>query len=234
MEKIILQADKREELGKSKIKILRKEGFVPAVCYKDGKEPINLKVKTKDIFNVLRTKAGENVLITLKIEGMKAKEKTVIIKEIQRDPIEENLLHIDFKEISLTEEIKVKVPVVARGEARDVSKEGGVIEHAIWEVDVECLPTEIPEKIEVEVSGMKIGDSVSIRDLKVAKGVKILNDPDLVVLVAKPPAKAEAKVEEVAEEITEPEVIEKGKKPEEEEEEEEAKEAPPKKEEKNQ
>ncbi len=218
MEKVILHAKIRKECGKSKVKKLRKEGLIPAVCYKDGKEPINLKANARDLFKALNTKAGENVLLTLLIDGLKsAKEKTVIIKEIQTDPIKEDIIHIDFKEISLTEEVKVKVPVAVHGEAGEVVKEGGIVEHAIWEVDVECLPTKIPEKIEVEVSGMKIGDTIYIRDLRVPQGVKILNDPGLVVLIGKPPAKEEIKAEEAVEEITEPEVIEKGKKEKEEE-----------------
>ena len=248
MEKVILHAKIREERGKTKVKKLRKESLIPTVCYKDGKSSMNLKVNARDLFKALHTKAGENVLITLKIDPStssgssraksrdddpkSAREKTVIIKEIQTDPIKEDIIHVDFKEISLTEEVKVKVPVAVHGEAQEVVKEGGVVEHAIWEVDVECLPTKIPEKIEVEISGMKIGDTIYIKDLKVPQGAKILNDPELVVLIGKPSAKEEVKAEEAAEEITEPEVIEKGKKAEEEEEVVEEKAPPPKKEEK--
>lgn len=232
MEKTMLNAEIREECGKSKVNKLRKGGLIPAVCYKDGKKPLNLKVNTKDLFKVLHTKAGENVLITLKIKGAKPeKEKTVIVKEIQSDPIKDDMIHVDFKEISLTEQIKVKVPIASRGEAKSVTSEGGVIEHALWEIDIECLPTDIPEKIEVEIAGMKIGDTVFVKDLKVSKSIKVLNDPELVVLIAKPPAKEEVKPEAVEGEAAEPEVIEKGKKAAEEEmPEEEA--APPKKEEK--
>jgi len=218
MEKIILDAQKREELGKSKVNKVRKKGLIPAVCYRAGKESISIKIKMKDFADILHTKAGENVLITLKIsEDKSPKDRVVIIKEIQRDPVKEDIIHVDFNEISLTEKIKVKVPVAMRGEAKEVVSEGGVIEHAIWEVDVECLPTQIPEKIEADVSGMKINDTVFIKDLKVPEGVKILNDPELVILTAKPPAKEEAKVEVPGEEMIEPEVIEKVKKEEEEE-----------------
>lgn len=230
MEKVILHTQKRKECGKTNAKKLRKQELIPTVCYKDGKEPMNLKVNKRDLEAALHTKAGENVLITLKIDDEKAhKEKTVIIKEIQRDPIKEEIMHVDFKEISLTEKIKVKVPVVSHGEAQEVIREDGIIEHIIWEIDIECLPTDIPEKIEVEVSQMKIGDTVYVKDLKIPTPIKVLNDPELVVLTAKPPAKEEVKLEEAAEEITEPEVIEKGKK---EAEEEIAEEAPPPKKEK--
>ena len=220
MEKVVLKVEPRGELGKSKVGKLRKEDIVPAVCYKDGKKAVNLKMKAREFDTVLHTKAGENVLITLKADEIKSLNgRTVIIKEMQTHPLSEKVVHVDFKEISLTEKIKVKVPVASRGEAKEVVAEGGIIEHAIWELDVECLPTQIPEKIEAEVSGMKIGDTVFVKDLPIPPGVKVLNDPELVVLTAKPPAKEEVTPEIPEEGAEEPEVIEKGKKKEEEEEE---------------
>jgi len=237
MEKVILKVEKREEVGKSQVKKLRKESIIPAVCYKDGKEPINLKINAGDFSKVLQTRAGENVLLTLEIDKVKALNgATVIIKEMQTHPLSEKVVHVDFKEISLTEKITVKVPVTSHGEAQEVVSEGGLIEHAIWEIEVECLPTQIPEKIEAEVSGMKIGDTIFVKDLPIPPGVKVLNDPELVVLTAKPPAKEEVKPEIPEEGLEEPEVIEKGKKKEEEEVAEEEAAAPkkeaPKKEEK--
>ncbi|NQT22834.1 MAG: 50S ribosomal protein L25 [Candidatus Omnitrophica bacterium] len=218
MEKVILKVEKREEVGKSQVNKLRKESMIPAVCYKDGKESVNLKINARDFGDILQTKAGENVLLTLKIDQVKALNgATVIIKEIQTHPLSEKIVHVDFKEISLTEKIKIKVPVAAHGEAQDVISEGGIIEHAIWELEIECLPTQIPEKIEAEVSGMKIGDTIFVKDLPIPPGIEVLNDPELVVLTAKPPAKEEVKGEVPEEGLEEPEVIEKGKKKEEEE-----------------
>jgi large subunit ribosomal protein L25 len=218
MEKVILNAKVREELGKTKVKKLRHGGIVPAVVYKDGKESVNLKVKGEDLFHVLNTSAGENVLITLKVEGeSRSRTRTCLLKEIQKDPVKDDIIHVDLKEISLTEKIEVKVPVQSHGEPEGVLKDGGILDHALWEVEVECLPTDIPEKIVVEVAPMKIGDTVYIRDLQTPPGVKILNDPELTVLSVVPPAKEEV-VEEVPPEgeIAEPEVIAKGKKEEEE------------------
>ncbi|MFH1791131.1 MAG: 50S ribosomal protein L25 [Candidatus Omnitrophota bacterium] len=227
MEKVILTAEVRQETGKSHAKHLRRNNLVPAVCYRGGKECVSLKVGAKALYQALHTKAGENVLITLNVEGAKTKkERTVLVKEVQVDPIRGDLLHVDFNEISLTEKIKVKVPVTTHGEAKEVQRESGVVEHTVWEVEVECLPTNIPEKIQVEIEGMKIGDTVHIGDLKAPEGVKILGDPELIVLIAKA-----SKVEVVEEvpvegEAEEPEVIAKGKKPEEEGEEEDAEAAP--------
>ena len=221
MEKIILNVETREEKGKTQVKKIRKQGMVPAVCYKDGKEAFSLKIVTKDLYTILHTRAGENVLITLNVaNAKKAAEKTVMIKEIQREPMNGDIIHVDFSEISLTKKIEVKVPVEITGEAKEIVREGGIIEHIVWEVEVECLPTNIPDKIVVDISGMKIGDAVHLKDLKVGEDICPLGEPDMVVLVGKPPAKEEV-VEAVpgAEGLEEPEVIAKGKKPEEGEEE---------------
>lgn len=216
MEKIILAAEIREGTGKSKTKALRKEKLIPGVVYKGGKESLSLKIKNEDLFTILHTSAGRNVLITLKVKGdKKAKERTCIIKEVQKHPVKENILHIDLNEISLTEKIKVKVPVHAHGEAEGVVKEGGVLDHALWEIEVECLPTDIPQKVTVEVTAMKIGDTVYVKDLKLPPAVAVLNDPELTVLSVVPPAKEEVAEEIPGEETTEPEIISKGKKEEE-------------------
>jgi len=216
MEKVILNAEIREEIGKAKVKELRKRDLVPGIVYKNGKECMNLKVNVRDLFGVLHTSAGENVLITLKVKGDKKRlERACIIKELQRHPVKENILHIDLNEISLTEKIKVKVPIQPHGEPEGVVKDEGVLEHVLWEVEVECLPMDIPEKIEVEVGSMKIGDTVYVKDLVVPSTVKILSDTGLTVLSVSPPAKEEVPEEVPAEEGAEPEVITKGKKEEE-------------------
>jgi large subunit ribosomal protein L25 len=217
MEKVILNAHIREELGKSEVKRLRKQDLIPAVVYRHGKENVTIKIGRRDLFQVLHTSAGENVLLTVKIKGdKKAKDRTCIIKEIQRHPLKEDIIHIDLNEISLTDKIKVKIPVHPHGEAEGVLKDDGVLEHVLWEVEVECLPGDIPEKIEVEIGGMKINDTVYVKDLPVPPGVKILNDPELTVLAVMPPAKEEVVEEVPGEGVEEPEVISKGKKEEEE------------------
>ena len=217
MEKVILNAKIRKETGKSKVKELRRQGIIPCVVYKDGKESVNIQVEKRDLFEALHTSAGENALITLKVEGdKKAKSRTCIIKEIQRHPVKEDVIHADLNEISLTEKLKVKVPVHPHGEAEGVVKDGGVLDHVMWEVEVECLPADIPEKIEVEVSAMKIGDAVYVKDLNIPPAVDILNDPELTVLSVAPPAKEEVPEEVPVEGAVEPEVIAKGKKEEEE------------------
>ena len=210
MERVQLKAEIREEVGKKFTKRLRKEGCVPAVVYKEGKKTAHLKVNEKDLLGTLHTKAGANVLINLKIDdGTKGKDKdkdhVVIVKEVQRHPIKDHLLHVDFQEISLTEKLTVDVPVVVKGEAEGVVKDEGILEHVLWEVKVECLPTDIPEKIEVDVAHMKIGDSILVKDLKVPPGVKVLADMEQTIISVVPPY-AE-KPAEVVEEVMEPELI---------------------------
>lgn len=214
MQRIPLKSHIREETGKKFTKGLRKAGLIPAVVYREAKETVHIKINERDLFEALRTKAGENVLINLAIEGgtkKKEEERVVIIKEIQHHPIRDQVLHVDFQEISLTEKLEMDVPIVAKGEAEGVTKDEGVLEHVLWEVKVECLPTDIPEKIEVDVTAMKIGDSVLIKDLKVPPEVKILADPEQTVMSLVPPHAEKPPEEAAAEEITEPELIRKEK-----------------------
>lgn len=236
MEKVIIGATTREELKKSGCKHLRKGGRIPAVVYKGGKIGVNVHVDSKDLWHALHTEAGENAIITMNIQDKdKTSKKTVIVKEVQRDPINDKFIHVDFHEISLTEKIKVNVPVAAKGEAVGVTEEEGILTQVIWEIEVECLPTAIPERLEVRVEELRIGDAIHVKEIEVPEGVKILEDPENVVVSVSPPAQEEEKPEEEAagegaEEGAEPEVIKKGKKEEEEEAEEETPPKEPKKE----
>lgn len=134
------------------------------------------------------------------------KAKTVIIKEIQYHPVRNNVLHIDFNQISLTEKLTVDVPVETKGESQG-AKEGGVLEHILWELKVECLPTKIPEKIEVDVNDLNIGDVIYVKDLNVPEDIEVLSNAEAVVVSVKPPTVEKVEEEVVVEEITEPEVI---------------------------
>ncbi len=204
MEKINLKAKIREELGKEAVKKLRHQGLVPAVVYK-AKNSLNIKVSSKELFEVVHTKAGENVIVALEVESKKPL-RTAIIKEIQYHPLRGDILHVDFSEISLTEVLTVKVPIVVKGEAQGI-KEGGVVEHVLWEIEVECLPTQIPENVAVDVSAMKIGDSILVKDLQVPAEVKVLTDPGATVIALNVPHVEEAEALKPEEEAVEPEVI---------------------------
>lgn len=216
MERVILKATIREEFGKEASSRVRKSGSVPAVVYKKASKVIPLMVDARELFHVLHTSAGGNVIITLQIDspaGDKGhsdkKDKTVIVKEIQHDPVKGEVIHLDFQEISLTDKITVDIAIETKGEPEGVKTEGGVLDHPIKELHIECLPTEIPEKIDVHVEALKIGDGIRIEELDVPAGIKVLNEPEQVVCSVIPPkAEEEPTEEELAEqEAAEPEVI---------------------------
>jgi len=217
MEKVILKAHVRAGTGKKVAKDLRVKSIIPANVYRAGEGAISIQVPADDLADVLQTKAGENVLITLKISGGESaiKDKTVLIKEIQREPVKDDILHVDFNEISLTEMLKISVPLSSKGEPVGVKVDGGILEHIMWEVQVECLPADIPEKIEVDVSNLKLGESLHLKDITAPEGVKFMGDPELIAMIVKAP-KVEAPKEEIeAEAGTEPELIRKKKEEEE-------------------
>ena len=234
MEEIILYAEPREEIGRGKVKGLRDKGFIPAVVYGEGKAAQAIKLPRGEFLHIMHQYHIENAVISLKMkEDKKQKARACLIKEIQYDPVVGDVVHLDFNEISLTENIKVNIPVEVQGEAIGVKQEGGSLEQILWEIEVECLPTQIPDKIKVDVAKLKIGESIHIKDIVAPSGVKFINEPDTIVVTISTPMKEEAPAEEglETEEAKEPEVIkEKKEAPAEEGEEKEAKEGKDKKE----
>jgi large subunit ribosomal protein L25 len=209
MEEIFLEVEPRQELGKGKVRDLREKGFIPAVVYAHGKESQAVKVSRRDLQQLIHQHRIEGILINLEIKDDKKRiARSCLIKEIQYDPVHGDIIHVDFNEISLTKAIKVNVPVVAKGEPIGVKQEGGSLEHILWEIEVECLPTNIPKEIEVDVSQLKIGDSIHIKELILTPDVKALNDPGAIVLSVASPMKEEAPAAPVEGEVSqEPEVI---------------------------
>jgi len=204
MEQIKLKASIRQEKGKQAVNRLRRAGVVPGIVYHRGEESVSIVVDKKELNHIVQTAGGENVLINLTIESLdsardkshRGKARSVIIKEIQQHPVKRNILHIDFNEISLTEQITVEVEVVAVGESIGVKQEGGVLDHPLRILKIQCLPTDIPKHIDVDVSALKLNDAIHVRDLKLAETLKVLNDPDLILFQVK--LHVEEKVEEAA------------------------------------
>jgi large subunit ribosomal protein L25 len=184
---------------------LRKLGLVPGIVYHRGEKSVPVTIGEKEINRILRSAANENVLIDLSIEGSKKKTRSVLIKEIQHHPVRRSILHVDFNEISLTEKIIVDVEVVGQGEPFGVKQEGGVLDHPLREIKVQCLPVDIPAHIDVDISGLKLNGSVHVRDLVVSDKVKVLTDPDALLFQVK--LHVEEKVEEAPEAAPEVEVI---------------------------
>lgn len=226
MEEIFLDAQVRQELGKGKVGDLREKGFIPAVVYRDGKESLPIKISNSELLRLVHQHRIEGVVINLKInpvkkisspevglsngvkDDKKQNSRSCLIKEIQYDPVHGDIIHVDFNEISLTKAIKVNVPVVAVGEPQGVKQEGGSLEHILWEIEVECLPTNIPKDIKVDVSQLKIGDAIYIKDITLPSGVKVLNDLNVIILSITAPMKEEVPVVAVEGEVLqEPEVI---------------------------
>lgn len=218
MEEIFLEAVVRQDAEIHKSSFLRKQGFIPCVVYGEGHKTLSLKIERSRLIKFMHAHhGGENLVITLKIssQGQKAeKDRPVIIKEMQTHPVNGDLIHVDFHEVSLTKRLMVEVPIAVKGDAVGVKQDGGTLEQILWEVEVECLPTQIPEKIEVDVTAMKIGETIHVKDLVVPQGVVIKHDIESIVLTLAPPHKEELPGEGEAVEAvsTEPEVIKKEKK----------------------
>jgi len=208
MEEIVLDAQIREALGRGKVKAVRSSGFVPGIVYGEGKGSLAVKFSHRELVRLVHEHRLENSVIKLKIKNDKKQSRSCLVKEIQYDPVQGDIIHLDFNEISLTEVIKINVPVVAKGEPLGVKQEGGSLEHILWEIEVECLPTDIPKEIEVDVSALKIGDAIHIKDITFPPKIKVLNDPEAIVLSVAAPIKEEVPVAAVeGEEKQEPEVI---------------------------
>lgn len=204
MKTMPLKVRVREEKGKSAAKKLRAQGMLPAVLYGEEIEPLPLAVDLKELKSVIHTDAGLNVILNLEVEGTE-KGETAIIREIQKDSIKASFLHADFLKIALDEKIQAAVPVLVVGEAPGV-KNGGVLQHGLWEVQVECLPADLPEHLEVDVSTLEIGDSLRISDLPRPEKVELLTHAEEMLVSILAPAKAE-EVPAAAAEAVEPEVI---------------------------
>lgn len=192
MKTVELKAKVREGVGKSAAKKVRAQGNIPANVYGTHSKPLSILVDCKEFKTVIHTQAGGNALILLKIEGNS--EKNVLIKEIQRHPVSEAIYHVDFNVISLTEKIRAKVHVQVKGTAAGI-KEGGILDHAHREIEVECLPTQIPDKIEINIENLKINDALHVKDLALPAGVTCVLDPDEVILKVLPPQKEEVPAE---------------------------------------
>lgn len=209
MERLSIQAEGREGHGKGVARSLRRDGMVPAVLYREGKAQ-SLKLPKKDLCKLLNTISGEQVIVDLHFAN--GEKKLALLKDFQVDPISRELLHTDFFEVSLTEAVRVTVHVVAVGEPVGVKRDAGLLQHALREVEIECLPDKIPGKIDFDISKLELGQSVHVSDLKFAEGIKVLTDPsDVLVTVIAPVAEAAPSPAEAVV-AAEPEVVKKGKK----------------------
>lgn len=211
MEEVKIDVQIRSEIGSQKVKTVRREeDMVPGIVYGGGKGPTTIKFDCRTYEKIRRQHHGEIVFHLNVMEGKKKlRDYSAIVKEEQHDFVSDKVTHVDFKRISLKEEIEVKVPLVAKGEAVGVKKDGGSLDHVLWELDVVCLPTNIPEEIYIDVSALEIGDSIHVKDIQMPQGVVTHHDLEAMVFSVVPSMKEEEPVE--VDEDAEPEVIKKEK-----------------------
>jgi large subunit ribosomal protein L25 len=214
MPEIVVAAESRTESGKNANRRLRAAGKIPGVLYGTGKTATAVAVSPKEIGNILKSAAGENTLFELEIGGTRRK---VILKEFQIEPLKSRLLHADFYEVALDKAIEVKVHIELHGVPVGVKVEGGILDFVTRELEISCLPTDIPARIEVDVSHLALGKHLRVSDLKIPEKVEVLTEADVVVAHVVAP-RAEEEVAPAAEVVAgaegataEPEVIKKGK-----------------------
>ena len=204
-----LTIKKRDGIGKGPAKRLRRSGLVPATLY-GGASPENISVPPKDILRLIHGHEGSTQLFRVTFEGSKD-GKMAIIRDMQFDPVSENLIHVDLQEVAMDRAIQVSVAIHHVGESVGVKDSQGILEMVLREVRVSCLPGNIPEYLAADVTNLNIHDVLTVKDLKVPEGVRVLNDPNQAVVTVAPPAAEEvaaptaAAVTEVT--AAEPEVL---------------------------
>jgi large subunit ribosomal protein L25 len=213
MPEYVVAAQGRTENGKNANRRLRTKGLIPGVLYGAKKQATAVAVSPKEIVSILKSSSGANTLFDLDLGGTKRK---VILKEFQREPLKGQLLHADFYEVALDKKLEVKVHVELVGVPVGVKVDGGIVDFVTRELDIECLPTDIPEKIVLDITELHLGKHLRVSDLKVSDKVTVLTEPGVVVVHVVAPRAEEvvAAPEAVAAEgavAAEPEVIKKGK-----------------------
>ena len=199
-----LVVSSRELKGSSNARRMRRAGQVPGVIYSDGAAAREVSIPAHEFKQILSHHSGEQMMVAIELDGQ---DKSVLLKEVQHEPLSGDVVHVDFQEVSMTKKLKVPVSIELVGEAEGV-KAGGVLEHSLFSVEMECLPGDILEKIEADVSAVEIGGQLYVKDLAVdASKYTILTEGDIIVATVLAPRVGGDAADEEGEESTEPEVI---------------------------
>jgi large subunit ribosomal protein L25 len=175
----VVAAQPRASRGKNEARRTRVAGLIPAVVYGAFKDPQAVSVNPKDILKIIRGKSGHNAIFDVEIAGV---ERTpVIVADEQYDPVKDTLIHIDLKRIDLTRKLRVSIPVHTTGEAKGVKQQGGVLDVVTRSVEIECIPDDIPNQFDVDVTELMIGSNIRVGELKAGPGVRILTAPEAVI-----------------------------------------------------
>ncbi len=208
---IVVEAQERSDFGKNASRRLRKDGGLPGVVYGLDRPPFTVGVGARKIEEVLGLETGRNTIFTLSLIGQD-RTRAVMIKALQRDPVTERLVHVDFVRVDLAKTVRVKVPIRLIGIAEGVKSDGGLLEFVLRQVEVECLPSDIPDRVDLDVTSLHLNQHFSVKDLPVRERVTVLDDAEAIVcVVAVPKEEVVAVVEEVAATAVEPELAKKGK-----------------------
>lgn len=211
MAELTLEVSRREGIGKEKAKKLRRDGLIPAIVYGGHAEPTAITVDRKAISELIsKSDKGIRSIFLLKLEGADQQRHTMI-KDIQIDPINRKMTHIDFIRVTMDEQVRVSVPVHTVGTAIGVKTGGGILDFQVRDIHIESLPGQIPDEISVDVSNLEVHQFIRISDLKLPDGVRVLDDLERVIVSVTMPRVEAAPEAEAAAEVAEPEVIKKGK-----------------------
>jgi large subunit ribosomal protein L25 len=206
-QQVKLKAEKRTVVGRNAIKKIKAQGLVPGVIYGSQGEPMPLQVEARALTNVLAHALSEHVLVELEIaDGSQSTNRLALIQEVQHHPLRPELLHVDFHAVSATETITSEVPIEAVGDALGVRTFGGLLEHSLRTLEVECFPQDLPEIVRIDVTNLNIGESLHVRDIPLPSGVESLTPADLTV-VSVVASRVGEEVTETAEAPAAPEVI---------------------------
>jgi large subunit ribosomal protein L25 len=214
MKTIELAVERRDTRGKNAARRTREGGKIPAVVYGAGRDTVPITVNARDLSDAFRGGAGENAIFLLKLQGSDL-TRHAMIRDLQRDPVSRRTVHLDFVRVLMDTKVRVRVPVEVVGVAKGVKTDGGILDFVSREIEIECLPGNIPEHLPVDVSELLIGDALRVADVPAPEGVEVVDDAEKVVIHIVHPIHEEVvaapeAVEAVAE-PTEPEVLRKGK-----------------------